>query len=354
MYPRVLIDLDKFKTNVESVKNYMDANAIEIYGVTKVFCANPILADIYVGAGLKAVADSRIHNIKRMEKLNISKVLLRIPMMTEVKEVIRYTDISLNSEIATIRLLNQEALCQGKIHKVILMIDLGDLREGYFYQEELFQAAEEIKCMAGLEILGIGTNLTCFGAVIPTLDHMYRMLEIKDKLESRLGMTLDIVSGGNSSSYYLLEQGKLPKGINNLRIGEIFVCGNETAYGKRVPATYDDVFILEAEIVELKQKPSLPIGESGMDAFGNRPVYEDKGEMVRGIIAIGKQDADIGGLIPLDEHIEMIGRSSDHMILDMTKSSCQYKVGDIVRFKLKYAGILSVMTSEYVEKKFIT
>ncbi len=179
------------------------------------------------------------------------------------------------------------------------------------------------------------------------------MIEIRNNLKARTGMELEIISGGNSSSYYLLEDGRLPKEINNLRIGEIFVCGNETAYGTRVAGTYDDVFILEAEIIELKRKPSLPIGESGMDAFGKRPVYEDKGEMIRGIIAIGKQDADMSGLVPLDDHIEMIGRSSDHMILDLTNSSQDYRVGDIMRFKLKYPGILSVMTSEYVEKSFI-
>ena len=353
MYPRVVIDLNKFKKNVEFVKKEMDSYGLEIYGVTKVFCAHPILADIYAAEGLKTVADSRIKNIKRMEKLNIKKVLLRIPMPTEVEDVVTYSDISLNSEISTMRLLDHEAMRQGKIHQVILMIDLGDLREGYFDEDELFEATKEIREMQGVELLGIGTNLTCFGAVIPTMDHMYRMVEIKKNLESRMGRSLELISGGNSSSYYLLKDHVMPPEINNLRLGEIFVCGVETAYGKRVAGTFDDVFILEAEIVELKKKPSLPIGESGMDAFGQHPVYEDKGEMIRAICAIGKQDADIGGLIPLDQDIEILGRSSDHMILDMTKSSQNYKVGDLIRFKLKYAGILSVMTSEYVEKKFI-
>lgn len=353
MYPRVLIDLDKFKTNVEVVKSRMDRRGIEVYGVTKVFCADLLLSNIYVDAGLAAVADSRIKNIRKLENLNIKKVLLRIPMQTEVEEVVSYADVSLNSEISTIKLLSAEALRQGKVHQVILMIDLGDLREGFFNEDELYMATKEAKQLQGVKVIGIGTNLTCFGAVIPTLEHMERMIEIKNNLEARTGMELDIISGGNSSSYYLLEDGRLPKEINNLRIGEIFVCGNETAYGTRVAGTYDDVFILEAEIIELKRKPSLPIGESGMNAFGKHPVYEDKGEMIRGIIAIGKQDADMSGLTPLDDHIKMIGRSSDHMILDLRNSSQNYKVGDIMRFKLKYPGILSVMTSEYVEKNFI-
>lgn len=353
MYPRVLIDLNKFKTNVEVVKRRMDRNGIEIYGVTKVFCAERNLTNVYIDTGLEAVADSRIENIRKLEDLDIKKVLLRIPMQTEVVEVIRYTDISLNSELSTIKLLSDEAIRQGKVHQVILMIDLGDLREGIFDEDELYMVTEETSRLPGVKVIGIGTNLTCFGAVIPTLDHMNRMIEIKKNLEARTGMKLDIISGGNSSSYYLLEEGRLPKEINNLRIGEIFVCGNETAYGTRVAGTYDDVFTLEAEIIELKKKPSLPIGESGMDAFGQKPVYEDRGEIIRGIIAIGKQDADINGLVPLDDHIEILGRSSDHMILDLTKSSQVYSVGDIMRFKLKYPGILSVMTSEYVEKSFI-
>jgi len=353
MYPRVLIDLNKFKTNVEVVKSRMDRNGIEVYGVTKVFCADMNLTNIYIEAGLEAVADSRIDNIRKLEKLVAKKVLLRIPMQTEVREVVRYADVSLNSEISTIRLLSAEALRQGKVHQVILMIDLGDLREGFFDEDELYMATEEAKKLKGVKVIGIGTNLTCFGAVITTLEHMERMIEIKNNLEARTGMELNIISGGNSSSYYLLEDGRLPKEINNLRIGEIFVCGNETAYGTRVAGTYDDVFTLEAEIIELKRKPSLPIGESGMDAFGQKPVYEDRGEIIRGIIAIGKQDADINGLVPLDDHIEILGRSSDHMILDLTNSSQDYMVGDIMRFKLKYPGILSVMTSKYVEKSFI-
>jgi predicted amino acid racemase len=353
MYPRVLIDLNKFKTNVEVVKGRMDRNGIEVYGVTKVFCAEQNLTNIYVEAGLAAVADSRIQNIRKLKNLDVKKVLLRIPMPTEVIEVVTYADVSLNSEISTIKLLSDEALRQGKVHEVILMIDLGDLREGIFDEDELYNVTEKARKLKGVKIIGIGTNLTCFGAVIPTLEHMERMVEIKKNLEARSGMEIGIISGGNSSSYYLLEEGSLPGEINNLRIGEIFVCGNETAYGTRVAGTYDDVFILEAEIIECKRKPSLPIGESGMDAFGKQPVYEDKGEMLRGIVAIGKQDADISGLVPLDDHIEILGRSSDHMILDLTQSSQVYGVGDIMRFKLKYPGILSVMTSEYVEKSYI-
>ena len=78
--------------------------------------------------------------------------------------------------------------------------------------------------------------------------------------------------------------------------------------------------LLEAQIIELKSKRSLPIGEIGVDAFGQRPYYEDRGIIRRAILAIGKQDTDPDSMISLDEKIDILGASSDHLILDVSKS----------------------------------
>ena len=90
-----------------------------------------------------------------------------------------------------------------------------------------------------------------------------------------------------------------------------------------------------------------------MDAFGRKPVYEDKGEMIRAICAVGRQDVGPDGLKLVDEGIEVLGSSSDHMILNLTNAAKEYKVGDTIQFKLKYGGILNVMTSEYIRKVYI-
>ena len=90
-----------------------------------------------------------------------------------------------------------------------------------------------------------------------------------------------------------------------------------------------------------------------MDAFGQKPYYEDRGIIKRAIIAIGKQDTDIDSMEPLDEKIDILGGSSDHIILDVTKSDTEYKVGDVVRFVLGYGGMLKTATSTYVEKAYI-
>lgn len=353
MYPRVSINLKKFRHNIETVKKEMDQKGIEIFGVSKVFSGNPMIAKEYELAGLKAIGESRVDNLKKLQALDMKKVLLRLPMHSEIQDMIEYADISLNSEISTMELISKEAVRRGKVHSVILMIDFGDLREGFYDEEELYAAVERSLSLEGVEVIGIGTNLTCFGAVIPKLGHMTRLVNIGDEIERRFGVKLTYISGGNSSSYYLIDNEEFPKQINNLRIGEIFVCGNETAFSTRVPGTYDDVFVMEAEIIELKEKPSLPIGESGVDAFGNKPVYTDKGNMLRAICAIGRQDVGIDGLILMDNGIEILGGSSDHMILDVTHAKKLYKVGDTIQFKLKYSGILAVMTSEYVKKMYV-
>ncbi len=353
MYPRVLIDLSKFRNNVKVVNKRLNNVGIDIFGVSKVFCADKHLSKIFVEEGLAGIADSRISNLSKLKDYPIKKILLRIPMHSEIEDVIKYSDISLNSETSTLNMLSKEAIKQGKVHGIILMIDLGDLREGFFDKDELVKAAGQIVKLKGVNLVGIGTNLTCFGAIIPKMNHMCDLVRIKEKIETMYDISLKYISAGNSSSYYMTEEYDLPHEINNLRIGEIFVCGNETAFSERVEGARRDVFVLEAEIVELKKKPSVPIGESGVDAFGNKPVYSDKGDMIRAICAIGRQDVNVDSIIPFDKNIEIIGSSSDHIILNLTECDSKYKVGDIISFRLKYGGILSVMTSEYVEKVFI-
>ncbi len=235
------------------------------------------------------------------------------------------------------------------------MIDLGDLREGMFFKDEdmIFDAVKEILKMKNINLQGVGVNLTCYGAIIPKNDNLSLLVDFANRIEDKFDIKLDIVSGGNSSSIYLIGKGELPKGINNLRLGEAFLLGNDTAYENQIPGTTSSTLTLQAQIVELKEKPSLPIGEVGVDAFGQKPYYEDKGLMKRAIIAIGKQDTDLDSMTPLDSDIDIMGGSSDHIILDVTNCKKEYKVGDIVEFKLGYGGMLKNVTSKYIEREYI-
>ncbi len=360
MYPRLIIDLKKLSSNLDAVaKITKEQGKCSLMIVTKGLCADAQMVKLV--AEHKAVdfmADSRVKNIATYADMARANgkltVLLRLPMHSEIEEVIKYVDLSFNSEISTISLLNKESIKQQKKHKVLLMIDLGDLREGIFFKEEdkIFSTIKEILAMSNIELYGIGVNLTCYGAIIPKNDNLSVLTGLAEKIEKKFDIKLSMVSGGNSSSIYLVGKGELPEGINNLRLGEAFLLGNDTAYGDKLDGTTGDALLLEAQIIELQEKPSLPIGEVGVDAFGQIPYYEDRGVIKRAIIGIGKQDTDLDSMIPLDKKIEILGGSSDHTILDVTKSGIVYKVGDIVTFELGYGGMLKTSTSPYVEKGY--
>ena len=360
MYPRLIVDINKLRSNLDAVAAITkDQGSCSLMIVTKGLCADHEMAKMVAEhPAVDYMADSRVANIKTyadMARANGKMTtLLRIPMHAEVEDVVKYVDLSFNSELSTIRLLNEAAGRQGVKHNVLLMIDLGDLREGIFYQNEdqIFAAVEEIISMENIALYGVGVNLTCYGAIIPKNDNLSNLVAIARKIEDKFGIRLQMVSGGNSSSIYLIGKGELPEGINNLRLGESFLLGNDTAYGEKLPGTVSDTLIPEAQIVELKEKPSLPIGEVGVDAFGQKPYYEDRGIIKRAIIAIGKQDTDIDSMEPLDEKIDILGGSSDHIILDVTKSDRAYQVGDVVQFVLGYGGMLKTATSPYVEKVY--
>lgn len=350
MYPRVMIDLNKISHNTKYITGICREMGIEIAAVTKVVCGNVEIAQAMVENGARYIADSRIENLKKLDHLNIEKWLLRLPMIEQVQDVVRFSDLSLNSEISTISAINECAREIKKKHKIILMVDLGDLREGYFTLGDLFYDLEKILEMDNIIVSGIGVNLTCYGAVIPELEQMNELIDIAAKIENRFEIKLDIISGGNSSSLPLILDGKMPKGINNLRLGDSIIIGRETAYCKVIPNMFNDAMILEAQIIELKDKPSAPIGNTGVDVFGQKPVFINKGIRKKAIVAIGKQDVEIDDLTPLNLGVEILGASSDHLILDVTDCCEDLYTGSVIRFKMGYTATLRTMTSQYVNK----
>ena len=348
MNPQLLINLEKFKHNAKYLLDLCKKNGVHVTPVTKVFCADSVMVQTLIDVGYTSLGDSRIENIKNYPPNLKETMLLRLPSPSAVEVTVSTSSISLNSEIETIKALGES----GINHKIILMIDLGDLREGILYtnEAEIYEAVETILSYNNLEMHGIGTNLTCYGSVIPNSENLGHLCDIAEKIRQKYNIPLPIVSGGNSSSIYMID--KLPKGINHLRLGESIVRGVETAYGKPFEGLEQDVITLTAEIIEIKEKPSLPIGETSINAFGERVEYTDNGIQKRAILAVGRQDMDIDGLTPIDKDINIIGASSDHLIVDITNSKV-YSIGERIEFALSYGAILAGFTSKYIDKIYV-
>lgn len=357
-YPVYEISASKIKSNAAGIYELCKNNGIEPMGVVKGFSAIPQVAELLVEAGFKTLGDSRLKEIIRLRSasVNAELMLIRIPMASEIPELVSYTDSSLNSELETIRLIDREAAKQGKIHGVILMADLGDLREGFFDRAEILRAAKDVELMENVRLLGIGTNLGCYGSIKPSEKNLGELCEIAEAIEESIGRRLDIISGGASTSLSLLVNGGMPEKVNHLRIGEAIITAKDLPYlwDIEMPGIYRDPMVLKAQVVEVKRKPSLPVGEIFVDAFGNRPVYTDKGMRKRALLAVGSKDVgDFTKLKPRHEGIEIIGSSSDHLIIDIEDCKGDIKVGDILEFDTFYAAMLFLCSSDCVRKVIV-
>lgn len=345
-YPQLQINLGKIYENTKYTVDLCSSHGISVAGVVKGFNALPRVVEQFINAGCEYIATSRMDQIINLKNAGIDKqnMLLRIPMFSEIRELVEYVDISLNSEIETIRHIEEECSRRNKAHKIILMADLGDLREGIFDEEEFIKTAVYIeKEFKYVKLYGVGTNLGCYGSIRPTEFNLGKLCEMAEIIENNINRKLDIISGGATSSLTLLMDGKMPNRINNLRIGEGILLGRdlEDFWGYDMSKFHKDTFVLKAQIVEIKNKPSYPIGEFVIDAFGNKPTYEDRGMRKRALLAVGKQDfAFADSLIPETDGVEIIGSSSDHLIIDIGNCRENLKVGDILSFQMYYPIML--------------
>ena len=355
MYPRIVIDLNKLEHNANTLCQMAKERGIgDIAFVTKVFCADTKMVKALSETPCRYLADSRIENLAKYPETGKDKILLRLPMRSQCEDVVRYSDISFNSEKATLVTLSEASQKLNKQHKIVLMIDMGDLREGIFFEKEdaILQLAEFVEKDSNLTLYGTAFNLTCYGSVLPTKKNLTQFLNITQKIEEKIGRKLEFVSGGNSSSVSLLLLGQESLPVTNLRLGEALVLGRETAYEQDVSELHQDIFTLEAELIEIQEKPSYPIGEIGVNAFGEKAEYTDLGIRRRAIAAIGRQDMDCDGLTPLEPGVTVVGASSDHLILDITDCPVPLQVGNIVSFKMSYGALLRGFTSNYVNRSY--
>ncbi|KGM95376.1 amino acid racemase [Clostridium novyi A str. 4552] len=364
-YPQLEINTKKLKHNAKVEVETLRRIGVEVMGVNKVFNGSVETAKAIVDGGMNVVAESRIDNLKKIQCVKCEKALLRSPALSEIGDVVKYADISLNSEIQIIRELSKEAIKQNKVHKVLLMIDFGDIREGIWFEnkEEIEKVLSEIKLLPNIEIYGLGTNFNCYGTALPTVKNGKMFVALARELEDKLNIKFKYLSGGNCTSYHLIDKGIFPEGINHLRIGGLHQFGIEYVEGKYLDEYYhsemsidkyaSNLYILKGEIIELNTKPTVPVGELGVDAFLKTKEFEDKGNRRRALLAFGRQDIPEENIHPVDSNLKILGQTSDHTIIDVEDSEYDYKLGDIISFEIDYTGLLAACNSPGIEKKFI-
>jgi ornithine racemase len=348
--PRIEISLAQIRHNARMLTELYGQKGISLMGVSKAILGEPAIAEAMIQGGVEFIADSRLENIQKMKRAGISTqfVLLRTAL-SQAKSIVENVDISLNTELDTVIELSHHAKAQNKTHQIIVMVELGDLREGIL-PRDLSQFVKRALDLPNIKIIGIGCNLACYGGIKPDDQNMRKLSKLANATEKEFKINLEIVSGGNSANYEWYESIQKVERINNLRLGESILLGCETVSRKAIPGLYVSAFKLIAEVIESKEKPSLPFGEICQDAFGNVPTFLDRGIRQRVIVALGRQDVLVSGLKPTND-LEILGSSSDHVVLD--SNNHDLKVGSEVKFNLDYGGLLSAMTSPFIKKKFV-
>lgn len=352
--PRLEIYPKRIEENAKSIIQLCQRNGIQVACVTKVACAHPAVVRALESAGAAMLADSRLENLQSIRKTGtkLPLMLLRIPTPGRADEVVQVADISLVSSLETTRALSAAAVKLKIRHQVILMIDVGDLREG-IWPDQAVAVAAATAALPGIDLVGLGTNLACYGGVIPTTDKMQMLIDLQKECTKATGLPLPILCGGNSANLPLLASGGMPGDINLLRIGETILLGRNVLDRSVWPGTRQDTFRVIAEIVELESKPSIPIGMRGQDAFGGTPQFADRGIRRRAICNVGRQDVVVDNLEPEDRGMIVLGGSSDHLIVDVEDSSTDLKPGSEIALYPGYGALLAASTSPYVQKVVI-
>lgn len=346
--PRLDIDLAKIHHNARTLVDRLAVRGIAVTGVTKASLGTPAIADALLRAGVRRLGDSRIENIEALRRVGIAAplTLIRAPMPSQVDRVVVQASVSFNTELAVIAMLSAAALKAGRTHGIVLMVELGDLREGIM-PGDLETAVRRALRFPSIALAGIGANLACRSGVSPDAANMGELSALADSIETTFGLVLGVVSGGNSANLDWALSGADTGRINDLRLGEAILLGCEPLHRQPIEGLHTDAITLVAEVIESKTKPSRPTGKIAQAAFGEQPPAEDRGNIAQTILAIGRQDIDPDGLTP-PAGCRILGASSDHLIVEA--GNRLVRIGTEFRFQLNYSALVRAMTSPFVAK----
>jgi len=351
--PRLEVHLDRIEHNTRALVERLGPLGIEVCGVTKATLGSPEVAGAYLAAGATSLGESRIENVERLRHGGITApiTLVRSPMISQADRVVASADTSLNSEPDVVARLSAAAGALHRTHGIVLMVELGDLREGIM-PGDLHDAVHRVLELPGLALRGIGTNLACQSGVIPDEANMAELTALAVAVEAAFGIHLAVVSGGNSANLpWAMTPGVDVGRVNHLRLGESLLLGREPIGRSVVDGLRADACSLVGEVIESGRKPSRPRAPRGRAAFGvpdDRP--GDGFDEHRVIVALGRQDLDVDGVVA-QEGFEVLGASSDHLVLRTTGPSPA--VGSEIRLDVDYSALLRAMTSPSVGRRYL-
>jgi predicted amino acid racemase len=346
--PRIEVDLDRIGENAHELVRRTAERGVSVTAITKAMRGLPALGRVLLAAGAAALGDSRIENIERLRAggVDAPTVLIRSPLPSEIERVVAAADTSCNTEVEIVEMLSVEAARARRVHGVMLMVELGDLREGIM-PCDVHDTVERCLALPNIELRGIGANLACRNGVVPDDRNMGELSSLADSIEAQFGLALHTVSGGNSANLEWLRSTGHVGRIDDLRLGESILLGRDPLHDAPVPGLHEDAAVIVAEVIESKYKPRRAWGERARTPFAPPVAAAATDERCgwQSLLGIGHQDTD-----PLDltapPGMRIIGASSDHVVIT---SAHRLGLGSEVAFRPGYSALVRAMSSRYVQ-----
>ncbi len=348
--PRIEVDLSAIEHNARQLVTRLAKRGISVTGVTKATLGSPEVAKAMIRGGVTRLGDSRLENLEALREagIRVPLVLLRAPAPAWADRTVAVAGTSLVSDLDIVTALSVAAGRRAVTHGIVLMVELGDLREGIMVADVL-DAARVISRTRHVALAGLGTNLACRSGVVPGDDQMQQLSGVASTIASKFGVPVPIISGGNSANLsWAFGQGRVGS-INDLRLGEAILLGIDPLTRKPIEGLRTDAFTVVAPVIESLTKPSAPWGVRDQGAFGTSAKLRDRGVIVQTIVALGRQDVDPEGVVP-PVGMSVLAASSDHLILE---TPSRLAAGTSVRFGVDYSALLRAMTSPFVEERLV-
>ncbi len=355
---RITLNIQALRHNLGVVNGWVRSHGASLTVVTKALCGHEQALVQLHQLGVSSMGDSRLANLEVISNVlpGVETWYLRPPHRSAIAEIVELSDVSLNTELAVIKAVNEEAARQARTHHVIIMVELGDLREGIL-PGSLIKLYKEIFDLSNIEVLGIGANLGCLTGCVPNLDQLMQLVLYRELLQLKFDRNLPLISAGSSAVLPLMLDGRLPRSVNHFRVGESILLGTDLVNGGTIQGLRDDGAILEAEVIEIQEKGLIPLGET-TDMTPFTPVGEEEAftpgqRGYRALVTVGQLDTDIGGLTPINPEYKIAGASSDITVVNLGEDPAGLRVGDTISFRMGYSGFVRLMANKYTEKKVL-
>ncbi len=346
---RIVVDTPQIESNTRAVVDLCATHGLSVVGVTKCVQGEPAVALAMLRGGVTMLGESRLANVKRLRASGVDAplLLLRLPCLSEVADVVRHTQYSVNSEAKTIFALSKAATEIGTRHGVLISVDTGDRREGVLPRDAA-ELCRLVLDLPGLDLAGVGTCLSCLCGVVPTSEKHEEFAELAEWLEDELDLSLPMVSFGHTVDLPVVMRDSVPTAFNQIRIGGALLVGNDNMVGYHIPNVVENAFKAYAEVIEVQTKPSMPDGELGVDAFFRTPEWSDLGMRRRAILAMGEMDLATQFIRPTLPGAVVVGATSDHLVVDVTDAE-SVQLGDEMEFVMSYTAIAYAWSSAHAE-----